>query len=108
MQKEYCTKFCCILIRFQVVVKLQSFEFSVDDGILVNVQVISSLVFSAFFLLVLLRENLSALPICPPCPSVSFQFSRDLASLFTRTLLRRDWYSCVLIKVCNSSRLHSV
>lgn len=69
MQKEHCTKFYGILIRFQVVMKLQSFEFSVDDDILVNVQVISSLVFSAFFFVSSIERKLK----CPSnMPSLPF------------------------------------
>ena len=40
MQKEHCTKFCSVLIKFQEVMKLQRFEFSVNDVIPANVQVL--------------------------------------------------------------------
>ena len=49
MEKEHCTKFCCALIKFQEVIKLQSFIFSISDAIPANVQNISLLVFFAFF-----------------------------------------------------------
>ena len=49
MEKEHCTKFCCALIRFQEVIKLQSFVFTISDATPANVQNISLLVFFAFF-----------------------------------------------------------
>ena len=49
MEKESCTKFCGVFVRFHEIIKLQSFEFSVSDAIPANVQNISSLVFFAFF-----------------------------------------------------------
>ena len=42
-------KVCSVLVRFNEVIKLQSFEFSVSDVIPANVQNISPLVFFAFF-----------------------------------------------------------
>ena len=45
MEKEPCTRFCSVLVRFDEVIKLQSFEFSVSDIIPANVQNISPLVF---------------------------------------------------------------
>ena len=58
MDKELRTKCSGVLIRFHEVIKLQSFEISVSDVILVNVTNISPLVFFAFFLLVLWRKSL--------------------------------------------------
>ena len=49
IEKESCTKFCGILVRFHEIIKLQSFEFSLSDVIPANIQNISSLVFFAFF-----------------------------------------------------------
>ena len=49
MEKESCTKFCGVLVRFYKFLKLQSFEFSISGIIPANVQIISPLVFSAFF-----------------------------------------------------------
>ena len=49
MEKEPGTKFCSLLVRFQEVIKLQSFEFSVSEVIPANVQNIAPLVFFAFF-----------------------------------------------------------
>ena len=37
MEKKPCIKFCCVLIRFQEVIKLQSFEFSLSDVISANI-----------------------------------------------------------------------
>ena len=45
MEKEPCTRFCSVLVRFDEVIKLQSFEFSISDIIPANVQNISALVF---------------------------------------------------------------
>ena len=49
MEKEPCTKFCDVLIRFQEVIKLEGFKFSVSDVITANGQNFSPLVFFAFF-----------------------------------------------------------
>ena len=53
MEKEPCTKFCGVLLRFLEVIKLQSIEFSVSDVIPANVQNIFhwfSLLFCASFM----------------------------------------------------------
>ena len=44
MKKEFCTKFCDVLIWFHKVMKLQSFEFSIRDAIHANVKYISPVV----------------------------------------------------------------
>ena len=49
MDKEPCTKFCDVLIRFHEDIKLHSFEFKVSDILHENVQNISPLLFSIFF-----------------------------------------------------------
>ena len=49
MEKEPCTAFCPVLTNSHEVVKLQSFEFSIEDIIPVNVRNIPSLVFFAYF-----------------------------------------------------------
>ena len=49
MEKDPCTNFCGVLVRFHEVIKLQSSEFSVSDVIPTNVQSMSPLVFFAFF-----------------------------------------------------------
>ena len=49
MEKEPCTKFCGVLVRFHELIKLQSFEFSVSDIIPTNVQNISLLVVFSYF-----------------------------------------------------------
>ena len=48
-RKELCTKFCCVLISFQEVEKLQSFEFGVSDVIPANIENVLTLVFFAYF-----------------------------------------------------------
>ena len=53
MKKELCTKFCGILVRFYEVIKLQSFEFSVNEVILANVQKHFTPGFLCIFMLVL-------------------------------------------------------
>ena len=58
MDKEPCTKFCDVLIRFHEDIKLHSFEFKVSDILHENVQNISPLLFSIFFLLVLWKKLL--------------------------------------------------
>ena len=49
MEKQPCTTFYGVLIRFLDVIKLQSFEFSVNDIIPANVQNISPLLLLHFF-----------------------------------------------------------
>ena len=39
MEKEPCRMFCGVLVRFHEVIKLQSFEFSVSDAKLANLQI---------------------------------------------------------------------
>ena len=56
MGKEPCTKFCSVLIKFQEVIKLEIFEFSISDVIPGNVQNISSLVFFAFFVRIIEKK----------------------------------------------------
>ena len=51
MEKELCTKFCVVLIRFHEVIKLQSSEFSVSNVKSANVQNMLPLVFFAFFII---------------------------------------------------------
>lgn len=48
IEKEYCTKFCGVLIGFHEVIKLESFEFGVSVAIPANVQNISALIFFAY------------------------------------------------------------
>ena len=57
-KKELCTKFCGVLISGPEVMKLQSSEFGVSNVMPANVQKNSSVVFFAFFLLILWKINL--------------------------------------------------
>ena len=57
MEKESYTKFCNVLVRFNKVIKLQSFEFSVSDVIPANLRNISPL-FSLYFVFVLWRKSI--------------------------------------------------
>ena len=58
MDKEPCTKFCGVLIRFREVVKLQSFEFNVSDVI----PVVTPVFFKILFLVY--REKTSNKVLC--------------------------------------------
>ena len=61
MEKARCTKYCDVLISFQEVVNLQSFQSGVSDVKLANVQNISSLVIFfilSMFFLTLWKKNL--------------------------------------------------
>ena len=49
MEKEPCTKFFGVLIRFNKVIQLLGFEFSVSDVLPANVQNMSRPAFFAFF-----------------------------------------------------------
>ena len=57
MEKEPVTKFFSVLVRFHVVIKLQSSEFSVSDVIHGNVQNISVLIFFAFFFVIFMEQK---------------------------------------------------
>ena len=48
-EKEPCTKFHGVFVRFDEVIKLQAAEFSESDIITADVQNISSLIFFSFF-----------------------------------------------------------
>ena len=48
MVNEPCTKFCGVLISFNEVIKLQSFEFDASDVIPANAQIISFHIFINF------------------------------------------------------------
>ena len=60
MKKERCTKFYGILVGCHEVIKLGIFEFSVSNVISANVQNISTLVFFAFFVILMEKK----LPEC--------------------------------------------